>query len=339
MIETIQQLTENLSNPTDGVIETIKKSTGNFIVLGAAGKMGPTLCQMLQRSIDKLSRTQKVIAVSRFSNSQTKTELEQQKIETITCNLLDRNQIESLPDAENVIFMAGQKFGSTGNESLTWAQNVYLPSLVAERYKNSRIVAFSTGNVYAFSNYQEGGSIETDIPGPVGEYAQSCLGRERIFEYFSQQYNIPVLIFRLNYAVELRYGVLLDIAQKVYSNIPIDLTMGFVNVIWQRDANAQAIQCLDHTSSPAEKLNVTGSNCLSIRLLAESFGTRFNKKPTYQGCESETALLSNSKKAQQLFGEPETEIEEIIDLIAHWITINGETLSKPTHFEVRNGKF
>ncbi len=338
-IRNCEELDILLSTPTPGAVESVVRLHGNLIILGVGGKMGPSLARMARRAADLSNPDLRIVGVSRFSNPELRNDLERYGIETISCDLLEPGAFNQLPDAENVLYMAGWKFGSTGREGYMWAMNAYLPGLVAERYKNSRIVAFSTGNVYPYTPNDSGGSTESDPPGPVGEYAQSCLGRERLFEYASIRYETPCTIIRLNYAVELRYGVICDIAQKVFSDIPIPLSMGYVNVIWQGDANAQTLQCFDLCASPPKILNMTGIETLSVRWIAQEFGRRFGKEPRWEGREEPTSLLSNSSQAQRLFGQPTVSISQMIDWIAHWLETDGPTLDKPTHFEGRTGKY
>ncbi len=338
-IESVTELEDLLSTPASGVAETLAHLEGDILILGVGGKMGPTLARMAQRASAAAGVTRQVIGVSRFSEAGLREALERRGVETIAADLLDRAALERLPDAPNVVFMAGRKFGSTGQEWLTWAMNVYLPGMVAERFRNSRIVVFSTGNVYPLVPVASGGARETDPPGPVGEYAQSCLGRERMFEYGSQQHGTPVLIARLNYAVETRYGILLDVAQKVRAGIPIPLAMGYVNVIWQGDANGWILRCFDHCQSPPAVLNITGTETLSIRRLAEAFGERLGQAPVFEGEENATALLSNASRAAGLFGPPQVAVEQAAEWVAHWLEQGGPTHNKPTHYEARDGKF
>jgi hypothetical protein len=260
-------------------------------------------------------------------------------IETISSDLLEPGGLAKLPDAENVIFMAGRKFGTEGEAHLTWAANTYLPGLVAERYREARIVAFSTGNVYPLQKIDSGGATEATPTAPVGEYAQAALGRERMFEYGSSRWGTKAVLLRLNYAVELRYGVLVDIGHKVYHRQPVDIRTGRVNVIWQRDANSVCLRSLAHCQSPPLILNLTGPETLSVRWIAEEFGRRFGAQPAFLGEESDHALLSNASKAHILFGKPTLAPAEMIDLIAHWIEKGGRLLNKPTHFEAQDGKF
>jgi len=342
MIQTIRstdELNRILSEPSDRLIEDLSDLKGDILLLGAGGKMGPSLAMMAQRTVELAGLSSRVIAVSRFSDPAQKTLLENQGVYTISADLMDEEALENLPDASNVIFLAGTKFGTSGNECFTWAMNSYLPGRVASRYAGSRIVAFSTGNVYPLTPVDSGGADEETQPGPVGEYAQSCLGRERIFEYFSRTAGTAILIYRLNYAIDLRYGVLHEIGQAVYEKRPVDLTMGYVNVIWQGDANEFALRCLKHCTSPPTVLNVTGSQTLPVRELAERFGNHFGRRPHFENREAKTALLSNARRAIRHFGEPIISLDQMIHWTAEWIRIGGETLDKPTHFQQREGKF
>jgi nucleoside-diphosphate-sugar epimerase len=280
-----------------------------------------------------------VIAVSRYSSPEARRVLDEARVETISADIMRREELARLPDAANVMHMAGRKFGSTGAESLTWAMNAYLPALVCERYRGSRIIAFSSGNVYPFMPVASGGATEKTHVGPVGEYAQSALARERMFEHFALADGTPVVLIRLNYAVELRYGVLLDIGTKVFERKPVDLTMGAVNVIWQGDANSVALRAFPLATSPAAHLNLTGPETLSVRLIAARFGEHFGIDPVFSGAESTNALLNNAARCFRLFGYPSISVDEIIEWTARWIGMGGQTLGKPTHFETRDGKF
>ena len=312
---------------------------GDILILGVGGKMGPTLAKQAKRAIDLAGITKKVIGVSRFSTPGVREDLHEAGIETIAANLLSEDCLQNLPDIQNVILMAGRKFGSTDNESLTWAMNSYMPGRVADKYRDSQLVIFSTGNVYPLTPVSHGGATECLPPAPIGEYAQSCLSRERICAYFSSQFGTPMAILRLNYAIDLRYGILLDIAEKVYAEESISLEMGNVNVIWQADANAVALRVFAHCQSPPLTLNVTGPETVSVRYLALRFGALFNKPPRFEGEEAETALLSNASQCHRLFGYPRVSLEQMIEWMAEWVRIGGTTLRKPTHFEVRDGKF
>lgn len=332
-------LEDLLSQPYPQDIEFAESLDGDVMVLGAGGKMGPTLIQRICRAREQAGASWKVCAVSRFSDPAAREKIEAVGAETISADLLDEQQLESLPDCPNLIYMVGMKFGATGQEPLTWAMNAYLPGRVADRFASSRITAFSTGNIYPLVPVESGGSKETDRPDPVGEYAQSCLGRERVLEHFSLRNTTPMCLIRLNYAVEARYGVLLDIALKVYEEQPVSLKTGYVNVIWQGDANSVAFRSLNLCASPAEILNVTGPDILSVRSIAEGFGKRFGKEPEFSGTEQTTALLNDAGRCHEIFGQPKVDVEEVMDLIARWITIDGKILGKPTKFEVRDGQF
>ena len=339
MIRTEIQLESYLSKPTDAVVAAIAALEGDILILGVGGKMGPTLAKQAKRAIDRAGITKSVIGVSRFSTPDVKEKLQKAGIETITADLLLEKSLQDLPDTQNVILMAGRKFGSIGNESLTWVMNGYMPGRVAEKFRNSRLVIFSTGNVYPLTPVSHGGATENSPVAPIGEYAQSCLSRERICTHFSSQFDTPMAILRLNYAIDLRYGILLDIAEKVYAEEPISLEMGNVNVIWQGDANAVALRAFAHCQSPPLILNVTGPETVSVRSLASCFATLFNKSPRFEGNEAPTALLSDASRCHQLFGYPRVSLGQMIEWVAEWVRIDGATLRKPTHFEVRDGKF
>ena len=328
-----------LSDPSPGVVETMSRVEGDILVLGVGGKMGPTLAMMAQKAGAAAGVGKRIIGVSRFSDPAVASRLHSAGIETIQGDLLDHDFLRSLPDVPNIIYMAGMKFGSTGNEGLTWAMNCYLPGMVCERFPKSRIVAFSTGNVYCMRPISAGGSRETDRPDPVGDYAMSCLGRERVFQHFSESLSVSVLLFRLNYAVEFRYGVLVDLAAAVWNREPVDLTTGYFNVIWQPDANAMALQSLAHAASPAEILNVTGPDITRVREVCARFGEIMNREVRLTGTESDHAFLNDSGKAFKLFGEPSTKLEDMIDLVAQWVMRDGISHGKPTHFETRDGNF
>ena len=338
-IEDSEQLEEVMSQPTPEVIEAIRRMTGDLLILGVGGKMGPTLAKLAKRAIDASGSDKRIIGVSRFSAPDLRSDLNQAGIETIVCDLLNETELQELPDVPNVVFMAGRKFGSTGNEPLTWAMNTYMPGRVAEKYRNSHIVVFSTGNVYPLTPISHGGATEMYPVEPIGEYAQSCLGRERVFEHAANQFGTRLAILRLNYAIDLRYGILLDIAEKVYCEKSVDVTMGAANVIWQGDANAVVLRSLLHCQSPPMLLNLTGPEIVSIRWLATRFGEIFGKAPAFEGVEAETALLSNAARCHQLFGYPRISLEQMVQWVAHWVEIGGMSLGKPTKFEVRDGKF
>ena len=335
----IDELYFQLLQPSDSLVADIAKIDGDIIILGAGGKMGPALAKLAKQAIDKACITKKIMAVSRFSEPGLKDELTAFGIETYSADLLKEDELQALPDAKNVLYLAGTKFGTTGKESFTWAMNSYLPGRVAQKYKSSNIVAFSTGNVYPLSLVAKGGATEDQLPEPVGEYAQSCLGRERIFQYFSSLYKTPLLIYRLNYANDTSYGVLLEIAKSVYEEKPVDLSMGYVNVIWQGDANELAIRCLLHCEIPAKILNITGAETVSVRLLATEFGKLFEKEVVFENEEQNTALLSNATESFKLFGYPKVTLKQMSELIAAWVKQGGKTINKPTHFQERKGQF
>ena len=338
--EDITALEEAISRPPDYLVDAMAKTEGDILVLGAGGKMGPSLARMARRALDAADLKQRrVYGVSRFSSAVSRAELDTAGVETISCDLLDAKQIQNLPEAANIIFMVGMKFGSSEHQALTWATNAYLPGLIAERYGQSRIVTFSTGNVYGLAPASHGGSLETDSPHPQGEYAMSALARERMFEYFSLAREIPTSIIRLNYACDLRYGVLVDIARRIAAGEPTPLSMGYFNTMWQGDANAMTLAALAHTQSPPFVLNITGKRILSVRQVAERFAELLGKHAGFIGSEGSDALVSNAQKAFALFGEPLLNEEKLIAWVAEWVRRSGPLLEKPTHFENREGKF
>ncbi|MCX6936169.1 MAG: NAD(P)-dependent oxidoreductase [Verrucomicrobia bacterium] len=304
------------------------------MILGAAGKMGTTLALMLR---DGLESRGKVIAVSRFSDVSVRAQFK--GIETISCDLLDRDAVQMLPNALNVFYLAGRKFGTISDPEITWAMNAVVPTYVAEKFQRSRIVAFSTGCVYPFVPIGSGGSREEDAIVPSGDYANSCVARERVFSYFSNKHGTPLCIYRLNYSVEPRYGVLTDLAEKIIEGKEINVSMGYVNLIWQRDAVARAIQCMDETRSPGTIMNVAGPEIVSIRHLAQRLGIALGREPRFAGTESESALLSNADRSFRLWGYPTTSLDQMIDWTAAWLREGNKTLNKPTHYETRDGKY
>lgn len=333
-----EQLDELLSRPSEQVIDALRRLPGDVLVCGVSGKMGPSLARMVKRASDAAGLARRVFGVARFAEGGEE-KLQAHGIETIRCDLLDEDQVRRLPDAQHVIFMAGRKFGSTGDEGLTWATNAWLPTLVCRRYRRSRIVAFSTGNVYGLVPVDGGGSREIDVPQPVGEYAMSCLARERLFGYFSRKYGTPVAIVRLNYACDLRYGVLVDLAQKIVAGQPIDLAMGHFNTIWQGDANAMALLALAQTATHPWIVNVTGVETLSVREVCQRLGLLLDKPVRFVGSEAPTALLSDASLAVEQFGPPTMPVEQLIEWVVAWVRRGGRTLDKPTHFESRSGKY
>ncbi|HEY1174361.1 MAG TPA: NAD-dependent epimerase/dehydratase family protein [Verrucomicrobiae bacterium] len=333
------QLDDLLSEPSSAVIETFKRIPGDILLLGVAGKMGLTLALMAKRAADIAGTPRRIIGVSRFSSTGALQWLNERGIETISGDLLDGQFLTSLPAAPNIIYLAGMKFGSTGQEAQTWAVNTWLPAQAAQRFRHSRIVALSTGNVYGLVSATSKGSVETDTPNPVGEYAMSCLGRERMFEHFSRVNETKTALIRLNYACELRYGVLTDIAQKVWAEQPVDLRMGWFNTIWQADANAVTLAALADAKSPPSIINLTGADKLRIREVAWEFGRLFEKPVTFSGGEQSSALLNDASTTLRRYGPERVRVPLLMKWIAHWVKKGGATLNKPTHFESRDGKF
>ena len=336
---TEEELDRRLAEPTPAVLEALRPFGGDLVVLGAGGKMGPTLARMARRTFDLLGRRDRVIAVSRFSSPEAEGALRVAHIETVRCDLADQKAVAALPLAPLVVFMAGQKFGTTGAPDTTWMMNTVVPAYVAERYAGARIVAFSTGNVYPLTPVAAGGASEACPPAPVGEYAASCLGRERVLEYASRRDGTPMAIVRLNYAVELRYGVLVDIVRAVLRNEPVDARMGYVNLIWQGDANARALQCFAHAASPPFVINVTGGDTLSVRDLAEHAGRLLGRVPRIEGEEAPDALLSDARRSIELFGPPAVSVGQMMAWVTDWLQRGGRVLDKPTHFQERRGSF
>lgn len=334
-IDSVEQLEELLTRPGDATVAALARLDGDLMILGAAGKMGPTLARMARRAMAAAGLRREVIAVARRPMP----DLDQCGIRTLACDLMDLEAVRSLPQTPNVIFMAGRKFGSTGAESLTWMTNVIVPDHVASTFRGSRIASFSTGCVYPVLDVKSGGASEQTPPGPVGEYAQSCLGRERVFDYYSEFHGEKVVHIRLNYSVEMRYGVLVDIAGKVWNEESVDVTTGYANVIWQGDACNQILRSLELAASPALILNVTGPETLSVRQVALEFGRLLGKPVRFTGEENGRAYLSNATRANSLFGNPAVPLGRIIEWTADWIRRGGERLAKPTHFETQDGKY
>lgn len=329
-----------LSAPTPGAVAAVKDLPGDFMVLGVGGKMGTTTAVMLRRALDAAGRRDTpVYGVSRFSRPEARRELETLGVRTLSCDLADATALAALPSVPNLLYLAGQKFGTDGAPGLTWVQNTVVPALVAQRFRDSRIVVFSTGCVYPFVPVTGPGASEREPVAFLGEYASTCVGRERVFTHYSGEFGTPILLYRLNYAVELRYGVLVDLAQKVAAGETVDLTMGWLNCIWQGDACARAIQCLALTAAPARILNITGPEKLRIRDLALEFGRRLGREPVFTGSEAPTAWLADAAESVRLFGPPTVSVSEMMNLIVPHVQAGGRLLGKPTHFETRDGKF
>lgn len=339
VIRSVQELEDRLARPSAALLEELARLDGDIMLLGVGGKMGPSLARLAVNAIREAGLDKKVIGVSRFSNEALKQELIEAGVEVIAADLSDDSALRALPDTKNILYMAGNKFGTTGNEHFTWMMNAYLPGRVAERFRDSRIVVFSTGNVYPFTPVGQGGATERTSPNANGEYGQSCLGRERIFEHFSHKNNTPMFIYRLNYAIDLRYGVLLELARSVKEQRPIDLTMGHANVIWQGDANELALRALLRCSSPPNVMNITGPETVSLRWAAEEIGRRLGTEPVFTGAEAPEALLSNAAKAAASFGYPRVSLAQMIDWVADWVAAGSETWNKPTHFQEREGNY
>lgn len=336
---TEEKLDKLLSEPSDALIEDIKKIKGDIMVLGAGGKMGPTLCVLCKNAIKKAGIDKRVIAVSRFSDPIATELLKSQGVEIIPCDLLDKEKLYALPEVENIIYMAGRKFGTDGEEWKTWAMNATLPAFVADKFKKSNIVVFSSGNIYPIVPLSYGGCVETDRPGPVGEYTMSCLARERAFEYAANTYGTKIFIYRLNFAVDLRYGVLYDMANNIINGKPISLTTPCLNAIWQGSANEIAIRGLLHAASPVCKMNVTGPETVSIRKAASELGQYLGKEPVFEGEEGNDAYLNDASAAMEIFGYPQVSIKTLIRWQAEWLLDGGRGLGKPTHFEERKGSY
>jgi nucleoside-diphosphate-sugar epimerase len=334
-ISDITALDDLLCRPSQALIDDLRKADGDIMILGVAGKMGPTLAGLAKAALPD----HRIIGVARFSDASVKEWLQAHGIETINCDLLDEAAINTLPKIPNIIFMAGRKFGAEGDLSLTWAMNAHVPALVAQAFRDSRIVTFSTGCVYPFVPVDGTGADEETAPNPPGEYAQSCVGRERMFEYFSRKFATPGRLFRLNYAIDMRYGVLHDIGAKVLQGQPIDVGLGHVNFIWQGDAAAQALRCLAHCDTPTSPINISGHEILAVRDLAAKFGKLLGREPIIVGQEEPTAWLTNTSQAIKLFGLPIVDTERLIAWTADWVARSMPSLGKPTKYEVRDGRY
>ena len=332
----LEHLEDVMTTPSTALIAALQQVPGDIIVLGVAGKIGPTLARLAKRA----APDKRVVGVARFSEKGAREKLAGWGIECLVADLLERREIEALPKLPNVVFMAGRKFGSSGHEDLTWAMNGLVPALVAEAFAGSRIVAYSTGCVYPYVNVQQGGATETTpTTPPPGAYANSCVAREAMFQYFSRKCATPGRIIRLNYAIDMRYGVLHDVATHVLAGTPINLATGHVNVIWQGDANAMVLRAFGHCTVPTSPLNVSGPETMSIRWLAESFGKRLGKPPVFTGVEAPDAWLVNTAEARQLFGAPSVPLGKLVDWTADWVARGMPSLGKDTHYDVRDGVF
>jgi len=325
-----------MTQPSDLLRVDLDKAPGDILVLGVGGKMGPTLARLAKRAMPN----RRVIGVARFSEEGLREKLQSWDVECIAADLLDRASLEKLPKSPNVVFMAGRKFGSTGAEHLTWAMNAHVPAMVAEVFAKSRIVSFSTGCVYPYVDVEKGGAAEevAAVP-PAGAYANSCAAREAMFEHFSRKHETPGRIIRLNYAIDMRYGVLHDVASKVFFEKAIDLTAGHVNVIWQGDANTMILRMFAHCTTPTSPINISGPETISIRWLASEFGKAFGKQPKFTGKEAGDGWLVNTSKARKLLGEPPVSLERMIRWTADWIARNQKSLGKETHYDTRDGSF
>ncbi|KAK4696158.1 hypothetical protein P7C71_g1717, partial [Lecanoromycetidae sp. Uapishka_2] len=334
-IESEEMLEELLSRPTAWLPELLGQVDGDIMFLGIGGKVGPTIARMAKRAVP----SKRIFGVARFSEAGLQARLNGWGIETIVCDLLERESVASLPDVSNIVYMAGKKFGVGEDPSFAWAMNTHVPALVAERFKAARIVVFSTLCVYPFAPISGGGWDESVQPGPTGDYATSCVGRERMFSYFSRRHNTPGRIIRLNYAIDMRYGVLHDVAQWVRNETPIPIGTAYASVIWQGDSNAQILGALAHTTTPTTALNVGGPEQMSIRMAAHEFGRRFGKEPIFEGEEAQTGWYNNTLAAQYLYGYPVVPLGRMIDWVSKWVSNDMPSLGKPTHYEERRGQF
>ncbi len=338
-IETEAELEDVLAEPSDADLDCVARLNGDVLVLGAGGKMGPSLARRVHRAMVRSGNRRRVVAASRFSSPPVRQGLESDGIQTFACDLLEPASIAALPPCPFVLFLAGRKFGTLDRTDVTWTTNTIVPARVAEHFVQSRLVVFSTGNVYPLVDVKGPASTEDDVPAPVGEYAQSCLGRERVVEFVSREQQLRALMYRLNYAVDLRYGTLVDIARRVFAGEPVDLTVGFLNAIWQGDANSYALRSLEFCSSPPTILNVTGPERIAVRETAEWFGSAFGVRPSFTNSEGPVALLSDSSRCRARLGEPAVPLAVLRQWVAHWVQAGGASLNKPTHFEVADGRF
>lgn len=338
-LHTETELEDALAEPSAADLDSVARLTGDVLILGAGGKMGPSLARRIRLAADRTGARIQVIAASRFSSAAVRAQLDAAGMRTVACDLLDRASVAALPRAPNVLFLAGRKFGTLDRSDLTWAINTVVPALVAEHFQQSRMVVFSTGNVYPLVPAAGTGSTEDDPPRPAGEYAQSCLGRERVVEFVSREHGLRALMFRLNYAVDLRYGTLVDVARRVFNGEAVDLTVGFFNAIWQGDANSYALRSLELCASPPAVLNVTGPERIAVREAAQWFGSVFGRAPRFVNTEGSVALLSDSSRCRARLGEPAVTLDRLKQWVARWVETGGPSLDKPTRFEVADGRF
>lgn len=338
-MRSLPELEERLSRPRDALVEDLRKIDGDLLVLGAGGKLGPSLVRLALRGIETAGTGARVVAVSRFADRALADSLREAGAHVVAADATDPAALAALPDAPNVVYLVGAKFGTAGREHATWATNTFLPGRVAERYRGARIVALSTGNVYPLVPVASGGSTEDDPVGPVGEYAMSCLGRERVLEHFADKHSTPTALIRLNYAVEMRYGVLVDIARAILAGEPVDVTTGHVNVVWQGYANEVTLRALRHASVPPFVLNVTGPELVSVRQAAHAVAAVAGLPARVTGEESDSALLSNAQRCHRLFGYPDVTVADLIEWTTHWVRDGLPLLDKPTHFQRRDGRF
>lgn len=339
LIESEAQLDDLLTTPSPALVESFKSLSDPLLILGAGGKMGPTLAVLAARAAKQAKSAVRVIAASRFSDASSRDYLHQRGVETQVADVFDRQQLESLPDSSNVVYLVGMKFGTSSDPVPTWATNTVAPVHVCERFPQAKMVALSTGNIYPLTAVDSAGSLESDPLTPLGEYPNAAVARERVFQYYSSRNAAPTAMMRLNYAHDLRYGVLTELAQRVWSEEPIDLTMGYFNAIWQGDANDMILRSFEHCQSPAQAINLTSPETYSVRTVASRLGELLERQPQFRSSEAPTALLSNTQRMQQLLGEPQVDLERMLRWIAHWTRIGGVTLGKPTHFATRDGKF
>ena len=330
-----------LTQPSPALCEALSSLTGPLLVLGAGGKMGPTLCVMARRAAAAAGKNLEVIAVSRFRDTSLRSWMEERGVRTLECDLLNRGDLVRLPDAQQIVYLVGFKFGTSHNPALTWAMNTLVPANISERFcsRGARVAAVSTGNVYPFVPVSSGGALESQRLTPLGEYANAAVARERIFQYCAEKTGARFILIRLNYATELRYGVLIDIAQRVFHEEPLDLTTGYFNCIWQRDANDFILRLISKAAAPPAVINLTGVKIISVRETACRFGEVLNRSPRFTGTEAETALLSNAGKMKEWLGPPPTSLEKMMSWTAEWVQRSGRTFGRPTHFETRDGNY